>query len=83
MSHEKEPAMTAPLLKVEDLRVTFGAGDETVKAVDGIGFQLQAGKTRVLLGESGSGKSVTALAVMGLLPAAAKTSTAPRAATGT
>ena len=74
MSHEKEPAMTAPLLKVEDLRVTFGAGDETVKAVDGIGFQLQAGKTRVLLGESGSGKSVTALAVMGLLPAAAKTS---------
>ena len=64
--------MPAPLLKVKDLRVAFGEGANTVKAVDGIGFKLEAGKTLVLLGESGSGKSVTALAIMGLLPAAAK-----------
>jgi peptide/nickel transport system ATP-binding protein len=61
--------MTEPLLAVEDLRVTF-AGDDgrTTLAVDGVGFSLQRGRTLGIVGESGCGKSVTSLSIMGLLP---------------
>ncbi len=58
--------MTAPLLEVRDLRVTFTTGRGTVRAVDSIGFTVEAGRTLGIVGESGSGKSVTSLAVMGL-----------------
>lgn len=64
--------MTEPLsshgrmLEVSDLTVRFGRR-QTV-AVDGISFQLRAGERLGIIGESGSGKSVTALALMGLLP---------------
>ncbi len=61
------------LLTVEDLSVAFprpGKGEKTV--VDRISFSLQEGEILGIAGESGSGKSMTALAVMGLLPASAK-----------
>lgn len=58
--------MVAPLLAVEQLTVGFGRRHEP--ALRGISFQLGAGERLGLIGESGSGKSVTALAVMGLLP---------------
>ena len=58
----------APLLQVENLSVTFGAGDNAVRAVRGVSFEIRRGETLALVGESGSGKSVTALSVLQLLP---------------
>ena len=60
--------MTAPLLELKRLTVSFATDDGTVQAVDGIDLALQRGHTLGLVGESGCGKSVTSLAVMGLLP---------------
>jgi peptide/nickel transport system ATP-binding protein len=58
-----------PLLDVEDLSVTFARrGQRTVHAVDGVSFTVDAGEVVGLVGESGCGKSVTSLAIMGLLP---------------
>ncbi|GAA0289870.1 ABC transporter ATP-binding protein [Kineococcus aurantiacus] len=57
------------LLEVEDLRVTFSRkGSLATTAVDGVSFDVDAGEVVGLVGESGCGKSVTSLAVMGLLP---------------
>jgi peptide/nickel transport system ATP-binding protein len=61
--------VTGPLLEVRDLRVTFAGDEGPVPAVDGIDFALGRGETLCVVGESGCGKSVTALAIMGLLPA--------------
>ncbi|MGB0697595.1 MAG: ABC transporter ATP-binding protein [Rhodospirillaceae bacterium] len=58
----------APLLQVDDLSVTFGAGERAVEAVRKVSFTLERGETLALVGESGSGKSVTALSVLRLLP---------------
>ncbi|MBP8921787.1 MAG: ABC transporter ATP-binding protein, partial [Micropruina sp.] len=54
------------LLEVRDLTVRFGR--RQLVAVDGVSFTLDAGQRLGIIGESGSGKTVTALAVMGLLP---------------
>ena len=57
----------APLLAVEDLRVEFRIEAGTVQAVNGLSYTLARGETVAILGESGSGKSVSAQAVMGII----------------
>ncbi|HYV24875.1 MAG TPA: ABC transporter ATP-binding protein [Pyrinomonadaceae bacterium] len=56
------------LLSVTDLRVHFQSADGTVKAVDGINFEVRRGETLGIVGESGSGKTVANLALMKLIP---------------
>jgi peptide/nickel transport system ATP-binding protein/oligopeptide transport system ATP-binding protein len=56
------------MLSVRDLRVEFATAGGMVAAVDGASFDVAAGETVALLGESGSGKSVTAQAVLGIVP---------------
>jgi oligopeptide transport system ATP-binding protein len=58
---------TAPILSVEDLYVEFRTRESTVNAVNGISYTVSAGETLAILGESGSGKSVSAQAIMGIL----------------
>ena len=58
-----------PILSVADLRTHFFTQDGVTRAVDGISFSVVSGETLGLVGESGCGKSVTALSVMRLLPA--------------
>ena len=60
--------MSAPLLTVTNVSKRFGAGAQSVLAVDNVSFELNSGECLAIVGESGSGKSVSALAVMGLLP---------------
>jgi oligopeptide/dipeptide ABC transporter ATP-binding protein len=56
------------LLEVEDLRVAFAVGGREVRAVDGVSYTVEPGKTLAIIGESGSGKTVGCRAIMGLLP---------------
>ena len=60
--------MNAPLLNVENLAVEFAADDAIVRAVDGVSFSLEPGETLGVVGESGAGKSVLGLALLGLVP---------------
>jgi oligopeptide transport system ATP-binding protein len=55
------------LLEVEQLQVEFRTRDGVAKAINGVSFDLRQGQTLAILGESGSGKSVTAQAIMGIL----------------
>jgi oligopeptide/dipeptide ABC transporter ATP-binding protein len=62
------------LLELSDLRVDFSQGARRVRAVDGLSYTIEAGKTLAVIGESGSGKTVSSRAVMGLLPETASVS---------
>ena len=62
----------SPVLEVAGLSVTFNLPVGVLRAVDRVDFSVGRGETLCLVGESGCGKSVTALAVMGLLPATAR-----------
>jgi peptide/nickel transport system ATP-binding protein len=59
--------MTAPLLKVDDLHITLQGDGASFNAVENVSFEIGRGEAFGLVGESGCGKSITALAVMGLL----------------
>ena len=58
----------APILDVQDLQTYFFTRSGVVKAVDGVSFSLMPGETLGIVGESGCGKSMTALSIMGLVP---------------
>jgi peptide/nickel transport system ATP-binding protein len=66
-----DPRQTAPpaLLEVRDLRTHFVSDAGEFPAVDGVSFEVDAGRTLAIVGESGCGKSVTSLSIMGLVPA--------------
>src|SRR5690606_23654938 len=55
------------LLSVDNLTVDFHSATGAFRATEGVSFSVQAGETLVILGESGSGKSVSASAIMGLI----------------
>ena len=60
--------MSRDLLQVKDLSTHFRTDDGLVRAVDGVSWQLDSGRTLGIVGESGCGKSVSALSVMRLVP---------------
>jgi len=59
--------MAAPLLEVRDLSTCFSTYRGQLRAVDGVGLRIERGETLALVGESGCGKSVTALSIMRLI----------------
>jgi peptide/nickel transport system ATP-binding protein len=57
-----------PLLEIKDLKTWFFSDGRVLKAVDGVSLAIEEGETVALVGESGCGKSVTALSILGLVP---------------
>jgi peptide/nickel transport system ATP-binding protein len=64
--------MSEPVIELRDLSVTLSTDRGPLRPVDGVSFAVPPGKTLAVVGESGCGKSVTALAIMGLLPHGAR-----------
>ncbi|MBU2488927.1 MAG: ABC transporter ATP-binding protein [Proteobacteria bacterium] len=60
--------MTRPLLELTDLKVVFDTDEGVLAAVDGVGFSIQRNEVLGLVGESGCGKSVTAMSMLSLIP---------------
>jgi len=63
-----DPPSSPPLLEVDDLRTYFRTEDGLARAVDGVSFRVDHGRTLAVVGESGCGKTVTALSVLRLIP---------------
>src|SRR5665213_3052871 len=61
-------AHEGPRLVVDDVHTSFRTARGTVRAVDGVSFEVHEGKTLGIVGESGSGKTVLSRSIMGLLP---------------
>ncbi|MCU0585736.1 MAG: ABC transporter ATP-binding protein [Desulfobacterales bacterium] len=68
--------MDAPLIEIEDLKVHFHTAAGIIKAVDGVSFCIERGETLAVVGETGSGKSVTALSLLRLVGAGGISETA-------
>ena len=71
MNNEQQNVLTnqdEPILVVNNLTVDFSTDKGTVRAIDGINFEVKAGETLAIVGESGCGKSVSSLSIMGLVP---------------
>ena len=60
--------MAEPILEVKDLLVEYTSGKDIVQAVNGISFTLEKGELLGLVGETGAGKTTTALSIMRLIP---------------
>ena len=67
MTTPGRPGAGEPLLRVQDLRTYFHVGGSIARAVDGVSFEIRAGETVGMVGESGCGKSVTALSLLRLI----------------
>jgi len=74
MTSEGSKPISAPLLDVSDLKVHYVTyrGERVVKAIDRLNFRIFQGETVALIGESGCGKSTSALSILGVLPPAAR-----------
>jgi oligopeptide/dipeptide ABC transporter ATP-binding protein len=68
VERSEPPALASPLLRVRELRSEFQTDYGVVRAVDGVSFDVGLGQVVGVVGESGCGKSVTALSILGLLP---------------
>lgn len=68
LTHKPRPPRGSTILEVRDLHTEFDTELGTVHAVDGVSFEVKAGETLAIVGESGCGKTVTALSILGLLP---------------
>ncbi|UCH80936.1 MAG: ABC transporter ATP-binding protein [Nitrospiraceae bacterium] len=66
--HKKSPDNTEKILEIHNLRVHFDTDDGLVKAVDGVDLEMMKGTTLALVGESGCGKSVACMSILGLIP---------------
>jgi peptide/nickel transport system ATP-binding protein len=64
----QDPAARGPLLEVRDLQIELITDGGVVRAVDGVSFAIREGETVTIIGESGSGKSTTAMGILRLLP---------------
>src|SRR5262247_4245018 len=64
---QSETAMTVPVLSVRNLQVEFATRRSMLRAIDGVSFDIAKGEVLGVVGESGAGKSVTGLAVIGLI----------------
>ncbi|MCS4489898.1 ABC transporter ATP-binding protein [Corynebacterium sp. ES2794-CONJ1] len=69
---QPQPTLPAPLLELQDLKISFESTTGTVEAVRGINLTIYPGQSVAIVGESGSGKSTTAMSIIGLLPGSGK-----------
>jgi ABC-type glutathione transport system ATPase component len=61
-----------PLLEIDDLVIEFERAHDSLRVVDGVSLHLKTGETLGIVGESGCGKSILSLSVLGLLPTGAR-----------